>query len=79
MLKIINFQSHKGKLMKNEIESLNFLSQDFLSYVSTVVSSVDYVGFDGPGGGLSHCRCRSTGLPLLIPVQKPPTGPSKPI
>ena len=31
-----NVQSQEGKIRKNEIESLDFLSQDFLSYVPTV-------------------------------------------
>ena len=35
------------------------------------------VGFDGPGGGFFSTGS-SSGLPLLLPVLKPPPGPLKP-
>ena len=34
-------------------------------------------GFGGPGGGFFSTGS-SSGLPLLLPVLKPPPGPSKP-
>ena len=34
-------------------------------------------GFSGPGGGFFSTG-RSSGLPLLLPVLKPPPGPPKP-